>query len=60
MPLNIITKLINKNFLTPSYEKNHARKSVFKLNPIKKHKLGINYVKKSSGNGPNVFDCFAS
>ena len=56
MPLNIITKLKTKNIFNSRCEKDYLVKAIIKLNPKQKHKLEINYVKKSNGNGPKVLD----
>ena len=60
MPLNIITKLKTNIFLTLSFAKDYLGKTIIELNPVKHHKLEINYEKKFKGNGPKVLDSSAS
>jgi len=56
MPLNIITKLKTKKFFILNTEDYYLRKNYYKIKLFIKHKLEINYLKKSNGNGPKVFD----
>ena len=56
MPVNILTKLESKKVFNSEVWIYYLLKTFIKLNSLLRHNWGINYEKKSNGNGPKVFD----